>query len=183
MSVKHVLLELLAETPAGSYQLKQAFEECTGGIWPMNIGQVYQTVQRLERDGLVEIVGETGEGNRRADIYGVTEGGREALREWWQTPVVKAESDRDDLVMRMILATKAPPVDVVDQIQQQRLAVLREIRTATTELREHDGSNLTQYLQLQRRIFNLEAEDRWLEHIEQIVTRAQHAIRERTSDD
>ncbi len=183
MSVKHVLLELLAEEPSGSYQLKQIFEERTGGTWPMNIGQVYQTAQRLERDGLIEVIGETGEGNRRAEIYGITDAGREVLSQWWATPILRSRTERDDLVMRMAVAAESRAIDVVDQIQQQRLATLRELRAVTSELRKLDSSNLTEHLLLQRRIFDLESEGRWIDHIEQIVTRAQRDARERKSDD
>ena len=53
MSVRNALLALVAQQPAGVYRLKQMFEEQTCGAWPLNIGQVYQTMQRLERDGQV----------------------------------------------------------------------------------------------------------------------------------
>ena len=54
MSVRHALLALLSEGPKYGLQLRQEFEERTGDVWPLNVGQVYTTLQRLERDGLVE---------------------------------------------------------------------------------------------------------------------------------
>ena len=54
MSVRHALLALLSEGPKYGLQLRQEFEERTGEVWPLNVGQVYTTLQRLERDGLVE---------------------------------------------------------------------------------------------------------------------------------
>ena len=54
MSVRHALLALLSEGPKYGLQLRQEFETTTGEIWPLNVGQVYTTLQRLERDGLVE---------------------------------------------------------------------------------------------------------------------------------
>lgn len=73
MAVKDSLLALLADRPAGVYQLTRQFEERMGRLWPMNIGQVYQTMGRLERDGLVEVVGKvSGETGRKAEVYGLT---------------------------------------------------------------------------------------------------------------
>ena len=54
MSVRHALLALLSEGPKYGLQLRQEFEARTGEVWPLNVGQVYTTLQRLERDGLVE---------------------------------------------------------------------------------------------------------------------------------
>ena len=54
MSVRHALLALLSEGPKYGLQLRQEFEAKTGEVWPLNVGQVYTTLQRLERDGLVE---------------------------------------------------------------------------------------------------------------------------------
>ena len=54
MSVRHALLALLSEGPKYGLQLREEFEARTGEIWPLNVGQVYSTLQRLERDGLVE---------------------------------------------------------------------------------------------------------------------------------
>ncbi len=58
MSIRHALLALLSEGPKYGLQLRQEFEARTGEVWPLNVGQVYTTLQRLERDGLVESDGE-----------------------------------------------------------------------------------------------------------------------------
>ena len=54
MSVRHALLAFLSEGPKYGLQLRQEFEESTGQVWPLNVGQVYTTLQRLERDELIE---------------------------------------------------------------------------------------------------------------------------------
>ena len=58
MSVRHALLALLSEGPKYGLQLRHEFEERTGEVWPLNVGQVYTTLQRLERDGLIESDGD-----------------------------------------------------------------------------------------------------------------------------
>src|SRR6266511_1516280 len=67
MSVKHGLLALLERGPMCGYQLRVAFEESTGGTWPLNIGQVYTTLSRLERDGLVRPLPEN-DADKPADL-------------------------------------------------------------------------------------------------------------------
>ena len=60
--MRNVFLALLARSPAHGYELKQAFEAATGGIWPeLNAGQIYTTLGRLERDGLVRRGGDPGD--------------------------------------------------------------------------------------------------------------------------
>ncbi len=65
MSVRHALLALLSEGPKYGLQLREEFEARTGEVWPLNVGQVYTTLQRLERDGLVESDDAAQDGRRR----------------------------------------------------------------------------------------------------------------------
>lgn len=173
VSVKNVLLALMEDEPRGTYQLKALFEERTGNTWPMNIGQVYQTLQRMERDGLVEVVGRTSQGGRSADTYGLTDAGREALAHWWATPVLRSRTERDELVMRIAVASGSRSIDLRSLIQGQREATVRELRAVTKLLSKVTRGNLTAYLMLQRRIFDLESENRWLDHIESVALAAQ----------
>ena len=87
MSIKFSLLALLSEGPNYGYQLKQEFEERTGGTWPLNIGQVYTTLERLERDGLVVRAGEDEDGRIG---YALTESGRVDVAEWFSSAVDQA---------------------------------------------------------------------------------------------
>jgi DNA-binding PadR family transcriptional regulator len=158
VSVRLALLSLLIEEPRGVYQLRQLFEDRT--TWNINIGQVYQTMQRLERDGLVEHAG--GEG--RAELFRISDAGYEELQRWWDTPTTVDRSERDDLVMKVALAVTIPGINVQKLIQQQRNATLSELRDVTRLKRTDDDP--TWQLVLDRRIFDLEAEARWLDHIE-----------------
>jgi DNA-binding PadR family transcriptional regulator len=67
MSVRHALLALLSEGPKYGLQLREEFEARTGDVWPLNVGQVYTTLQRLERDGLVESDRRRGSGSPRRE--------------------------------------------------------------------------------------------------------------------
>jgi DNA-binding PadR family transcriptional regulator len=79
MSVRHALLALLSNGPRYGMQLREEFEAATGDVWPLNVGQVYTTLQRLERDGLVE---SDGGDEQRQKSYRITVGGRAELSEW-----------------------------------------------------------------------------------------------------
>src|SRR5690625_4774759 len=107
MSVKQGLLALLSEEPMGVARLRKEFEARTGGTWPLNIGQVYTTVQRLERDGLVARAEES-DADGDVDLYALTDAGSEAAEGWWHTPVRRGAPERDELVIKVALAVTAP---------------------------------------------------------------------------
>ncbi len=88
MSIRHGLLALLDQGPRYGYQLRTEFEARAGATWPLNVGQVYTTLSRLERDGLVEPAGEDDEGHQ---FYAATDAGREELRTWFDTPVPRTD--------------------------------------------------------------------------------------------
>ncbi|HEY2793468.1 MAG TPA: PadR family transcriptional regulator, partial [Micromonosporaceae bacterium] len=108
MSIKHGLLALLERGPMYGYQLRAEFEESTGGTWPLNIGQVYTTLGRLERDDLVRPLPETDGGQRS---YEITDAGRSELAHWFVTPVNHADRPRDELAIKLALALTTPGVD------------------------------------------------------------------------
>ena len=128
MSIKHGLLALLERGPMYGYQLRTAFEESTGGTWPLNIGQVYTTLGRLERDDLVRSLPEH-DGRQRS--YEITEAGRAELALWFATPVSRADRPRDELAIKLALALTTPGVDVRAVLQNQRTATMRTLQEYT----------------------------------------------------
>src|SRR5882757_4612037 len=98
MSVRHALLALLSDGPKYGLQLRLEFEDRTGEVWPLNVGQVYTTLQRLERDGLVESDdGDSDEeGPQRA--FRITGDGATELATWLHTPPDMTSPPRDELV-------------------------------------------------------------------------------------
>src|SRR5689334_18386197 len=106
MSIRHALLALLTEGPKYGLQLRQEFEARTGEVWPLNVGQVYTTLQRLERDGLVESDDGTDDGPQRS--FRITEPGREELASWLRTPPDLSSPPRDELVIKVLVAMGVP---------------------------------------------------------------------------
>jgi DNA-binding PadR family transcriptional regulator len=166
MSVRYGLLALLAEEPRHGYELKTAFEKRTGGEWAINIGQVYTTLQRLERDGLVE---PTGTNNDRND-YRITVAGRSQLEAWYTSPVVVEGPPRDELTVKVLLAVAASDVDLADILQRQRRASIEQLQAYTRrKARGHPTADLAFLLMLDALIFRTEGEIRWLDAAEERI--------------
>ncbi|WP_193604946.1 PadR family transcriptional regulator [Nocardioides dongkuii] len=175
MSVKQALLALLEQGPMYGYQLRSEFEQRTGATWPLNVGQVYTTLTRLERDGLVEGAGDDGEGHV---VYRITGPGREEVAAWFTTPVERTQPPRDELAIKLALAVTVPGVDVGTVIQQQRSATMRALQDYTRlkrsgrAARPAEPADLAWSLVLDSLVFSAEAEVRWLDHCEARLRRA-----------
>lgn len=170
MSIRHSLLALLQEGPRYGYQLRGEFEERTGTTWPLNIGQVYTTLDRLERDGLVE---KDGEGGERQVTYSITTNGRDEVTRWFAEPVAHSNPPRNELAIKLALAMTIEGVDVTAVVQAQRTASIRSLqaftrqrRSAANDLEASSGNDAAWLLVLDSLIFSTEAEVRWLDHCE-----------------
>ena len=106
MSVPHVLLALLSQGPKYGLQLREEFEAGTGEVWPLNVGQVYRTLGRLERDGLTESDGAGQDGPQKR--FRITDDGRQALASWLRRPPDLTSPPRDELLMKVLVAARVP---------------------------------------------------------------------------
>lgn len=164
MSVAMAFLAILGEEPMNGNQLKGAFEARTASTWPLNVGQAYTTLQRLERDGLVSAA------DRGA--YMLTDSGHQALAAWWTAPVGRARPARDELAIKLTLAVTVPGVDVVAVVRAQRVESMRTLHEYTRLKAMSDpAGDIAWRLLLDSMIFHAEAEMRWLDHIESTVVR------------
>lgn len=169
MSIRHGLLALLESGPRYGYQLRASFEHSTGATWPLNVGQVYTTLARLERDGLVQPL-PAEEGGQRP--YAITDAGRAEVSRWFATPVARTDRPRDELVIKLALALTTPGIDVRAVVQTQRTATMRTLQEYTRlKARPADPSELSWRLVLDAMIFQAEAEARWLDHCEASLVR------------
>ncbi|MFN0150437.1 MAG: PadR family transcriptional regulator [bacterium] len=169
MSVRHSLLAILAEQPAHGYGVKSRFERSTAGAWPLNVGQVYTTLRRLERDGLVAAEGAS-EGARQA--WSITDAGRAALSVWFGTPISGDPPSRDELALKVLLAVAADAVDVGAILQSQRVATLERLQQYTLHKRDADPEReLPWMLLLDALILKAEAEVKWLDLCEERLRR------------
>ncbi|MER6362144.1 PadR family transcriptional regulator [Kitasatospora sp. NPDC001527] len=191
MSIRHGLLALLDQGPRYGYQLRTEFEARTGATWPLNVGQVYTTLARLERDGLVVPAGEDEEGHQ---FYAATDAGRAELRSWFDTPVPRTNPPRDELAIKLAMAVTVPGVDVPAVVQGQRRHSIKALQDYTRlkaralagEARPGDagapGSDLAWLLVLEQLIFQTEAEVRWLDHCETRLAQQAEIARARAAE-
>ena len=126
MSLKFGLLGLLAQEPLHGYEVKQRFEEMLGGAWEVNIGQVYTTLGRLERDGLVEPAGERGERGKHA--YRLTPAGQTALDEWLEQPESEPQLLREETYVKLLLSTRLANGNLAALLTRQRRVYLQRLR-------------------------------------------------------
>jgi DNA-binding PadR family transcriptional regulator len=171
MSIRHGLLALLEREPMYGYQLRSEFDAATGATWPLNVGQVYTTLARLERDGLDAPGDPDDEGRLR---YAITEAGKAELAGWFGTPVVSSDRPRDELAIKLALAVTVPGVDVSGVIQKQRAATIVAMQDLT-RLKAAGNDDLSWSLVLESMRYQLEAEVRWLDHCESSLARAARA--------
>ncbi|MFI6446922.1 PadR family transcriptional regulator [Kitasatospora sp. NPDC050543] len=159
MSLGHTILGLLESQPRHGYDLKRAYDERFGRTRSLHYGQVYSTLSRLLKNGLVDVEGvEAGDGPDRKR-YTITEAGVTDVTEW----LGRAESPepylQNTLYTKVVLAvlTGRRPQDVLDV---QRAEHLRQMRELTR--RKSDGDLIDQ-LVCDHALFHLEADLRWLE--------------------
>ena len=170
MSVRHALLALLSEGPKYGLQLRQEFEERTGEVWPLNVGQVYTTLQRLERDGLIESDGD-GRG-RAAEV--VPPHHRRAARagRLAATPPDLSSPPRDELVIKVLVASRVPGVDVHDVIQTHRRHIVELMQEWTRVKRDAGEDDVNLALVVDAELFRLDSVIRWLDAADARLRRA-----------
>jgi DNA-binding PadR family transcriptional regulator len=160
MSVPHALLALLREGPKYGLRLQSEFESRTGEVWPLNIGQVYSTLQRLERDRLVEAAGE---GERSQKQYRITSAGAQELDDWLRTPPDLIPPPRDELVIKVLVALQVPGTDVHEILQVHRRHVI-EVMQRYTQVKASAGEDdVALALVADAELFRLEGIVRWLD--------------------
>jgi len=177
MSVRQSLLAILDQGPCYGYQLRAEFDRRTGSTWPLNVGQIYNTLERLERDGLVS----RGEPDEQGHVYWqITDAGSAEVASWLSSPVERGQATRDELAIKLAVAATLPGIDVAAVIQTQRTASLRQLQTLNrAKFAGGDGSpeELAWSLVIDSMIFAAEAEVRWLDHTEQrLAMHPQHAM-------
>jgi DNA-binding PadR family transcriptional regulator len=171
MSVRHALLALLSEGPKYGLRLREEFEARTGEVWPLNIGQVYTTLQRLERDGLVES-DEDDERDSPQKRFRITADGTRELTGWLHTPPDMSAPPRDELVIKVLVALRVPGTDVHEVIQAHR-RYLVELMQQWTRIKEDDGGrDLVLGLAVDAELYRLDAVVRWLDAADGRIKRA-----------
>ncbi len=163
MSIRHGILGVLSSGPAHGYRIKTQFEESTGGAWTLNVGQVYSTLNRLERDGLVECLADDDDSIKE---WKITKTGQQTLSHWFHTPVDDSQQ-RDELTIKVLFAVVAQSFDVHSLVQNQRGAAMGRLQQLMKRKREiNRGNSLVDILLLDAQVIKIEAEIKWLDTCE-----------------
>ena len=164
MTVRQSLLAILDQGPCYGYQLRAEFARRTGETWPLNVGQIYNTLDRLERDGLAE----KGETDEQGHVYWrITDAGRADVRRWLDSPVERGAGTRDELAIKLAVAATLPGVEVAELIRTQHAASaarLLALRSPVGDAAEGGPEDLARSLIADAMVFSAEAELRWLDH-------------------
>lgn len=171
MSIQHAMLALLSEQPKFGLALQQQFESSTGNIWPLNVGQVYTTLQRLERDGFV--ISKEGEARHAQKNYQLTAQGHAELLRWLQTPSEAEPPPRDELIIKVLVAMKITAIDVRALIQTHRRQLIEMMQRYTRIKATAAEDDMPLALVLDAQIFRLEGVVRWLDSAETRLTQHQ----------
>jgi len=175
-AVRWGLLALFVDGPKYGYQLRTEFDARTGGAWALNVGQIYTTLERLDRDGFVSANGSNSEGRT---VYEITGAGRAALTDWFASPVRDADRPRSELAIKLAMAATTAGVDIPTVVQAQRTESMRQMRDYVDLRRRADPDrDVAWMLLLDHMIFGLEAEIRWLDHIEATSLRRRRVVQQ-----
>ncbi|TQJ32690.1 PadR family transcriptional regulator [Microbacterium sp. SLBN-146] len=172
MSVRQSLLAILDRGPCYGYQLRAEFARRTGSTWPLNVGQIYNTLDRLERDGMVvrDDVDEHGH-----VYWRITDAGSAEAHAWLRAPVVRPRGTRDELAIKLALAATLPGADVATLIGAQRTASAERLRSLDDSADEQDGGaapeDVARTLVHASMRFEAQAELQWLDHVEEQLAR------------
>ncbi len=171
MAVREGLLALLADGPRHGYDLRAEFEDRTAKLWNLNSGQVYTTLDRLQRDGLVAPdAGPPGPSDRRRR-YRITVEGRLELRHWLEATALVVDPPRDELLMKVLLVAddRARAAAVVDAHRHALLGQLQRLRAEQRQTRR--ARALVEDLAADAMVARLEADLHWLDRCEQRLAR------------
>ncbi len=126
LSLKYGVMGLLAEESLHGYEVKNRFEAMLGGTWEVNIGQIYTTLQRLERDGLVRPAGPRGD--RGKLLYELSPEGQKALKQWLAQPDSGPQQLHEDIYVKLLLATRIANGDLDGILARQKRTYLQRLR-------------------------------------------------------
>lgn len=171
MSVGMSLLAILGDGPSYGLHLKNEFEARTGGIWPLNVGQVYTTLGRLQRDGLVLVRSEDETESQK--FYEITERGRTLLGEWFEQPGSRGAPLREELVLKLVMVARRSKADAAQVIQAERRRAVQLLQEYTRLKHDTPGeSDLGWSFLVDSLIFQTEARVRWLDACESRLSAA-----------
>ncbi|MEU5593004.1 PadR family transcriptional regulator [Streptomyces sp. NPDC020298] len=182
MPLHHAVLALLTEGPDHGYELKARFEEAIGPQWGgLNIGHLYQILDRLVRDGYVTRSHVTQSDRPDKTRYTLTPAGQEELREWATSAWVRTGGFRDELFLKLFGASALGPEALDTLVSTQRQKYVSELAGLTRLRRSHLDDPLVALLidaAIAHTKADLEIVDSAAARLAPVAERAARALRE-----
>lgn len=167
MSIRNGLLALLSDGPRYGFQLKKEFEEYTAGFWELNVGQVYTTISRLVRDGLViedtDAEGTPEHGAEAQRLFRLTDAGATELEAWFTNPRESDRFERDELTIKIAMAIATGHPHISEMIHLQRIEATGVLQNLTRRKATTDPDDLASAVVIDAAISRVDAELRWLD--------------------
>jgi DNA-binding PadR family transcriptional regulator len=164
LSIKFGVLGLMVSGPLHGYEVKTRFEAMLGGTSEVNIGQVYSTLQRLERDGLIEAVGSRGDRGRQQ--YELTGRGRKALDAWLEEPEDSPQQLRDEIFLKLLLSERVANGRRPALLLKQRRVFLQRMKDlAALERRTRAEGRDDLALLVRGALLHTEADLKWVDEL------------------
>jgi DNA-binding PadR family transcriptional regulator len=166
--MRYPVLACLAAAPAHGYEIKRGLEARFGApVAPLNVGQIYTTLQRLQRDELVEDADVAPDGGRDRRVYRLTAAGHRALEEWVGTASAPTRL-RDDFFMKLVFAREIGLAEPAELIGRQRARYLSALADLERVLADGDA-DATTALVVEGAALHLEADLKWLDRCEAVL--------------
>ena len=171
MTIKHAILGILKDAPRHGYEMKNLFNEKVGDFWNLNYGQIYTTLDRLTKEGLVDWVEEEQDSKPDKKVYYLSPKGDQELAWWLQQPLSKPRALRDELFIKLLFLDKDEPDKIYQLIEQQTeiyLNYMKELTNKKYKLTKEgiNRDNIITDLLMDAALFHAEADIRWLRHAE-----------------
>ncbi len=168
MSTQQILLSLLDGHPSYGYDLKREYDERFPNLKPLRFSQIYSTLSRLDRDGLVTLVGESGGNGPDRKQYAITESGVSDLETWLSAPLPVDEAPKGELFLKVSLALLSGR-DAQPFLEAQRARHMARMREVTSQKRNADSE--TEIVVCDFTLFHLEADLSWIDHTTERLSR------------
>ena len=174
MSIKYALLGILAEGDLHGYELKSSFDDKIGEFWSLNYGQIYSTLDRLEKEELVTYDRQVQDKRPDRKIFSITRKGRKELDEWLATPVNRVRALRDEFFVKLVFMDKTNPGPILELIEKQKLLYLKHMNRLTHrkiafKKESKDLGGLATELLMDAGLFHAEADIKWLSLCEEKI--------------
>jgi DNA-binding PadR family transcriptional regulator len=166
--MKYLFLALLSNQPTHGYDLLQTYEALFSAVLPpLNAGQIYTTLSRLERDGLVEDHAVEQDGKPDKRIYQLTAQGQQSLLDWFTKPLTGPRI-KDNFYMKLISARMSDLIDIQQLIDDQRKQYLQSLHDLNNlALQTGMAEDPSKLLLIQGAILHLKADLEWLDLCEE----------------